>query len=264
MIVAVTNQKGGVGKTTTAVNLAASLGVAEKRVLLVDIDPQGNATSGYGVDRGPDGPSVYELLLGQELPEIRVPTSVPNVDLVPSSIALAGGEVEIVGMEQREFLLKEALAAHRGAYDYLLVDCPPSLGLLTLNALTAADAVLVPLQCEYYALEGLSHLVNTIDMVRQSLNPGLEILGILLTMYDGRNNLSSQVAEEVRNHFGDRVFQTVIPRNVRLGESPSHGKPVLQYDIRSRGAQSYLDLAKEVIKYAAKSIGQRAVSPHSG
>ncbi len=264
MIVAIANQKGGVGKTTTAVNLAASLGAAEKSVLLIDVDPQGNSTSGYGIDRASVKFSIYDLFQDKDLKQVLVATQVPYVSLIPSSISLAGAEVELVGVEDREFLLKRVLSSvPEEAYEYLLIDCPPSLGLLTLNALTAADAVLIPLQCEYYALEGLSHLLNTIELVRQHLNPNLFILGILLTMFDIRNSLSSQVAEEARRHFGELVFQTVIPRNVRLGESPSHGMPVLLYDIRSRGAQSYLDLAKEVIQYAKKSLGQRTVGPHS-
>ncbi len=264
MICAIANQKGGVGKTTTAVNLGASLGVMEKTVLLVDVDPQGNGTSGYGVERESLVHSVYDLFQGIDPRQVVQSTPVPNVDLIPSSMALAGAEIELVEVENREFLLKEALDPLRGEYDYILIDCPPSLGLLTVNALTAADRVLVPLQCEYYALEGLSHLIATIDLVRENLNPTLSIEGILLTMFDIRNNLSSQVAEEVRNHFKDLVFQTVVPRNVRLGESPSYGMPVLLYDIRSKGAQSYLELAKELIEHVEKSTGQRAISPYSG
>ncbi len=264
MIIAIANQKGGVGKTTTAVNLAASLGAAEKRVLVVDVDPQGNATSGFGTDRESLKLSVYDLFQNRDLQEVLIPTGVTHVDLVPSSISLAGAEVELVGVEQREFVLKEALSGYEEDYDYLLIDCPPSLGLLTLNALTAAEGVLIPLQCEYYALEGLSHLVKTIELVRQNLNPDLSLLGILLTMFDVRNNLSSQVVEEARRHFGDQVFETVIPRNVRLGESPSHGVPVLLYDIQSKGAQSYLQLAKELIQNAKKSVRQGAVGPYSG
>ncbi|MDX1764259.1 MAG: AAA family ATPase [bacterium] len=264
MILAIANQKGGVGKTTTAVNLGASLGVTEKTVLLVDVDPQGNGTSGYGVERASLTLSVYDLFQGVEPHRVIQSTPVPNVDLIPSSMALAGAEIELVEVENREFLLKEALEPLRGEYDYILIDCPPSLGLLTVNALTAADRVLVPLQCEYYALEGLSHLIATIDLVRENLNPALSIEGILLTMFDVRNNLSSQVAEEVRNHFNDLVFETVVPRNVRLGESPSYGMPVLLYDIRSKGAQSYLELAKELIEHVEKSTGQRAIGPYSG
>jgi chromosome partitioning protein len=263
MIISIANQKGGVGKTTTAVNLAASLGAAEKRVLVVDVDPQGNATSGYGADRESLKLSVYDLFQNRDLQEVLIPTGVPYVDLVPSSISLVGAEVELVEVEQRESLLKEALSGYEEEYDYLLIDCPPSLGLLTLNALTAADVVLVPLQCEYYALEGLSYLLKTIELVRQNLNPDLFILGILLTMFDVRNNLSSQVVEEARRHFGDLVFETVIPRNVRLGESPSHGVPALLYDIQSKGAQSYLQLAKEVIQHAKKSVRQGVVGPYS-
>jgi chromosome partitioning protein len=264
MILSIANQKGGVGKTTTAVNLSASLGAAEKRVLLVDMDPQGNATSGYGIDRASLTRSVYDLLLGEAPGSVIIKTAVPQVDLIPSAMALAGAEIEMVEMENREFLLGEGLAGIREAYDFVLVDCPPSLGLLTLNALSAADALLVPLQCEYYALEGLSHLMKTVDLVRQRLNPGLIISGILLTMFDGRNNLASQVAEEARRHFGDLVYETIVPRNVRLGESPSHGMPVLFYDIRSKGAQSYLDLAKEVIRHVEKSAGQRTFGSYTG
>lgn len=265
MIISIANQKGGVGKTTTAVNLAASLGVAEKKVLLIDADPQGNGTSGFGIDRTSiiTG-SVYDLFQGKNPEELTLPTAVDGVGLIPSSIALAGAEVELVDLENREFLLKEALEGLRDLYDFILIDCPPSLGLLTLNALTASDSVIVPLQCEYYALEGLSHLLGTVERIRENLNPDLFIKGILLTMFDVRNNLSAQVAEEARGHFGDLVFETVIPRNVRLGESPSHGMPVLLYDIRSRGAQSYLNLAKEVIRHVEKSAGQRVVGPYSG
>ncbi len=264
MILSIANQKGGVGKTTTAVNLGASLGAAEKRVLLVDMDPQGNATSGYGIDRALLTHSVYDLLLGEAPGNVIIKTAVPQVDLLPSALALAGAEIEMVGMDNREFLLREGLAGIRETYDFVLIDCPPSLGLLTLNALSAADALLVPLQCEYYALEGLSHLMKTVDLVRQHLNPGLIIAGILLTMFDGRNNLALQVAEEARRHFGDLVYETVVPRNVRLGESPSHGMPVLFYDIRSKGAQSYLDLAREMIQHVEKSTGQRAFGTYTG
>jgi len=264
MIIAIANQKGGVGKTKTAVNLAASLGAAERNVLLIDADPQGNATSGYGIDRKSVRLSIYDLFLGRNPEDVLLSTSLGHVKLIPSSISLAGAEVELVGVRNREFLLRKALNGIRGHYDFILIDCPPSLGLLTLNALTAADSVLVPMQCEYYALEGLSHLLGTIDLVRDRLNPKLSIYGILLTMFDVRNNLSSQVAAEVRNHFQELVFRTVIPRNVRLGESPSHGMPVLLYDIRSTGAQSYLNLAKEVIQYVEKSAGQGAFSPDSG
>ena len=264
MIIAVANQKGGVGKTTTAVNLSASLGAAERRCLLVDVDPQGNATSGYGVDRSALERSLYDLLLDGDARGVVLETAVPNVWLLPSSMALAGAEIELVEMERREFRLREVLAGTAGEYEFVLMDTPPSLGLLTLNALCAAHAVLVPLQCEYYALEGLTHLLRTVDLVQRNLNPDLQLLGILLTMYDVRNNLSAQVADEVRRHFGEAVFRTVIPRNVRLGEAPSHGLPALMYDIRSKGAQSYLDLAKEVIDHAAKGLGQRLVGPHSG
>ncbi len=238
--------------------------MAEKKVLLVDIDPQGNGTSGFGIDRTSIAGSVYDLFQGRDPGELSLSTAIDGVALIPSSMSLAGAEVELVNLENREFLLQEVLNELRHQYDFILIDCPPSLGLLTLNALTASDGVIVPLQCEYYALEGLSHLVGTIKRVRENLNPHLSIAGILLTMFDVRNNLSMQVAEEVRGHFQELVFETVIPRNVRLGESPSHGMPVLLYDVRSKGAQSYLSLAKEVIHHVEKSVGQRVVGPYSG
>lgn len=247
-VIAVANQKGGVGKTTTAVNMSASLAAAEKRVLLVDVDPQGNSTSGIGVDRAAVEKSVYELFTGEAtLSELVLPTEMKGLFVVPSKVELFGAEIELVSRERREFILKEAIATLTGEYDYIILDCPPALGLLTLNALTAARSVLIPVQCEYYALEGLSQLLNTLELVRESLNPELAIEGILLTMYDVRNNLSRQVEDEIRKHFGDKVYQTTIPRNVSLSEAPSFGKPIIMYDIRSRGAQSYLGLAREVI-----------------
>ncbi|HEY8369807.1 MAG TPA: ParA family protein [Thermodesulfobacteriota bacterium] len=247
-ILAIANQKGGVGKTTTAVNLGASLGVAEKRTLLVDLDPQANASSGVGVARDEVRQSVYQVLMGQvPLREVIRRTESPHLDLAPATIDLIGAEVELVDMAARESRLAKALAPVLADYAFVVIDCPPSLGHLTLNALCAAHGVLIPLQCEYYAMEGLSSLLSTVEHVRASYNPGLEIAGILLTMFDPRNRLALQVADEVRRHFGDRVFRTIIPRNVRLAESPSHGKPVLLYDIASKGATSYLELAKEIL-----------------
>jgi chromosome partitioning protein len=248
-IFAIVNQKGGVGKTTTAVNLATALAAVEKRVLLIDFDPQGNASTGLGITRQNRRVTSYDVLLADvSVADAAVPTPIPLLSLVPSSVDLSGAEIELVEVLGREFRLRKALEGVLGAYDYVLIDCPPSLGLLTLNALVAAHAVLVPLQCEFYALEGLSHLVRTVERVKRSLNPGLEIQGVVLTMFDKRNNLSDLVAADVRGHFGDKVYDTVIPRNVRISEAPSHGKPVLIYDFRSAGAQAYIHLASEVLR----------------
>jgi chromosome partitioning protein len=248
--VALANQKGGVGKTTTAINLGASLAACERSVLIIDLDPQGNATSGVGLTRN-ESSSVYPVLVGEtDLRDVIRPTELPTLFIAPSSVDLVGAEMELSDADEREYRLRNALQSVAGQFDYILIDSPPSLGLLTINGLTAADSLLVPLQCEYFALEGVSQLLNTVERVRESLNPRLEIEGIALTMYDDRMNLARQVAEEVRNHFGEKVYKTVIPRNVRLGEAPSFGKPIILYDIRSRGSEAYINLAKEFIARA--------------
>ena len=248
-IIAIANQKGGVGKTTTAVNLATALAAADKKVLLFDLDPQGNASTGLGISRQSRSVTSYDVLVGAKPIKVAtVPTSVPHLAVVAASVDLSGAEIELVAAERREYRLRDALSGQALDFDYVLIDCPPSLGLLTLNALVAAHAVLVPLQCEFYALEGLSHLVRTIERVKRHLNPTLEIQGVVLTMFDKRNNLSDLVAADVRDHFGDKVYDTVIPRNVRISEAPSHGKPVLLYDFRCPGAQAYVHLAGEVLR----------------
>ena len=258
-IVAIANQKGGVGKTTTAVNLAASLAAAERKTLLIDMDPQGNATSGLGLEKGDLRATAYQAIVGREdLMDIMLPSPLECLKIVPANIDLIGAEVELVSVGSREYRLKEALGRLPRGFDFIIIDCPPSLGLLTVNALSAAHSVIIPLQCEYYALEGLSELMNTIRLIKGSYNPRLMIQGILLTMYDTRTNISRQVMDEVRNHFPDLLFSTYIPRNVRLSEAPSFGKPVLLYDVRSRGALAYLDLAKEILIGDKESAGQRA------
>ncbi len=247
-IIAVVNQKGGVGKTTSTVNLASALGIADKKVLLVDLDPQGNASSGLGYSKKQGGTTVYDLLVDNGVvSEAVIHTSFKNLDLIPSSIHLAGAEIEMIDMPRRENRLKAILASLRGNYDFILIDCPPALGLLTLNALCAADTLLVPIQCEYYALEGLAQLMDTVRRVRRTYNPSLDIEGVLLTMYDGRLNLTQQVIAEVKKYFPKKVYATPIPRSVRLAESPSYGQPIQYYDRRSKGGKAYNEVAEEII-----------------
>ena len=251
-VISIANQKGGVGKTTTAVNLSACLAQKGKRVLLIDTDPQGNATSGLGIESHTEK-SVYNVLVDDmDIKETILSTMIKKLEICPANINLAGAEIELVSMVSRENRLKDAVDTIRDEYDYILIDCPPSLGLITLNAFTASDSVLVPIQCEYYALEGLGQLINTIKLVQKHLNPDLVIEGVILTMFDARTNLSTQVSREVEKYFGDKVFQTIIPRNIRLSEAPSHGLPITLYDNESKGAETYKKLAKELIKLTEK------------
>lgn len=248
-IISVVNQKGGVGKTTTAVNMATALAAIGKQVLVIDLDPQGNASTGLGVDPSMRVKTSYDVLIGNcSLEEAAVKTAIPRLSVAPSTIDLSGAEIELVGMEEREFQLKKALRNMPGLWDYAIIDCPPSLGLLTINALTASDSVLIPLQCEFYALEGLSHLLKTVRLIQAKLNPNITIHGVVLTMYDRRNKLTEQIENDVRGFLGSDVYNTVIPRNVRMSEAPSHGKPALVYDLKCPGSQAYLRLAKELIQ----------------
>lgn len=249
-IIAIANQKGGVGKTTTSVNLSAGLASIGKRVLLIDIDPQGNTTSGVGINKADVENCIYDVLINEVDPrEAIVPTMVEGLSIIPATIQLAGAEIELVPTISREVRLKRAISQVKGQFDYVIIDCPPSLGILTINSLTAADSVLIPIQCEYYALEGLSQLLNTVRLVQKHLNTSLQIEGVLLTMFDARTNLGIQVIEEVKKYFQQKVYKTVIPRNVRLSEAPSHGQSIITYDPKSKGAEVYLELAKEVVSY---------------
>lgn len=247
-IIAIANQKGGVGKTTTTINLSASLAAKGKKVLVIDMDPQGNTTSGFGVDKNELENTVYELILGEcSIEECLLKDVINNISMIPSNVNLAAAEIELIGVEKKEFILKNEVDWIKDQFDFIIIDCPPSLSMLTVNAMTTADTVLVPIQCEYYALEGLSQLIHTVNLVRERLNPTLDIEGILFTMYDARTNLSMQVVENVKSHLNQRIYKTMIPRNIRLAEAPSYGMPINLYDPRSAGAESYMALAEEVI-----------------
>ncbi|MTI09307.1 ParA family protein [Curvivirga aplysinae] len=254
-ILAIANQKGGVGKTTTAINLATAMAAVGNKVLIIDIDAQGNASTGLGILPEERKVTSYDILMGQiDVQSAIHETEIPNLHVIPSTVDLSGAEIELIEEDRREFRLRDGLRNVATEYDYILVDCPPALGLLTLNALCAANAVLVPLQCEFYALEGLSHLIKTIERVKRAFNPGLDIEGVILTMHDQRNNLSEMVEADVRDHFGEKVYNTVIPRNVRVSEAPSHGKPVILYDVNCRGSQAYIHLAGEVLKREGRAV----------
>lgn len=247
-IIAIANQKGGVGKTTTSINLSASLAAKGKKVLLIDTDPQGNATSGFGIDKNELDNTIYELILGEcSVKDCIIPEVIPNVSVLPSNVNLAAAEIELIGIEKKEYILKNEIDWVKDNYDFIIIDCPPSLSMLTINAMTTANTVLVPIQCEYYALEGLSQLIHTVNLVKERLNPELDMEGVVFTMYDSRTNLSMQVVENVKNHLKQNVYKTIIPRNIRLAEAPSYGMPINLYDAKSAGAESYLLLAEEVI-----------------
>ena len=248
-IIAITNQKGGVGKTTTSINLSACIAAKGKKVLVIDIDPQGNTTSGYGIEKNELDNTIYELILGDcSIEDCILKEIFPNISILPSNVNLAAAEIELIGVEKKEYILKNEVDWVKDRYDFIIIDCPPSLSLLTVNAMTTADAVLVPIQCEYYALEGLSQLIHTINLVKERLNPSLDIDGVVFTMYDSRTNLSAQVVENVKSHLSQKVYGTLIPRNIRLAEAPSYGKPINMYDAKSAGSESYMSLADEVIR----------------